>query len=789
VAGGLALSLAARTADAAPALPKLSIAPTTYAEALIELGVQANVSIVGVSACGTGGRAGVSGQVPLEAALKALTDGAPCTYRILDARTVRIVPAVGPASALATHPATLVAELMVTATKRPAYLNSLPASVSVVSREQIQTTGALNITDLADQVSGILATNLGPGRDKLILRGLSDGAFTGRTRATVGSYLDETPINYNAPDPDLPLVDVDRVEVIRGPQGALYGSGSISGIYRVVTRKADPTQAEFGGQASYARTEGGSPSDQVDGYANLPLIADHLAVRLVGYYDVRGGFIDNAELQASNIDRVGRDGGRLGVHFQPNPDWQFDLEAAVQRLRSNDTQYTTPSTLGPTERMSRVHEGHKNDFHEATLTARGELGFATLRSTLAYVDHAFSSQYDATAALEGLQAPAAADLGIYLEKTRLHMLVTDTVLRSSGAGRLSWLVGVYGLTTIEKSPSTIAVQSPTGLSDAYQEHRRDRVREAAVYGEANYQFAPGWTLSAGGRLFSTEVTTLAAVQVTLPTPVARQFDERRNFPGFSPKLSIQYAFNDDAIVYGLFSEGFRPGGFNSGGFFAFFLAGRDHFEADRLSNYEVGVKARMLDRRLSLRSAVFFDRWHNIQTDQYRQSGLPFTANVGDANIQGLETEASYDVGGGLTLQASLLAVHSHMTRVNVPVFSAAVTSQLPGSPTLTAGLLAIYERPLRHGLTARLVAEAGYVGRSPVSFDATRTATEGGYARTELSAQLATRRWTGTLFVSNPTDAAGDTFAYGNPFTFGLVRQTTPQRPRTIGVRLTADY
>jgi outer membrane receptor protein involved in Fe transport len=702
---------------------------------------------------------------------------------------VRIAPAAGPPPAPPAHPATLVAELMVTATKRPADLNSLPASVSVVSREQIETTGALNVTDLADQVSGILATNLGPGRDKLTLRGLSDGAFTGRARATVGSYLDETPINYNAPDPDLPLVDVERVEVVRGPQGALYGSGSLSGIYRVVTRKADPSEAAFGGQALYAQTKGGSPSDQVDGYANLPLIADHLAVRVVGYYDVRGGYIDNAELQASNIDRVSRDGGRLGVHFQPNPDWQFDLEAAVQRLRSNDTQYTTPSILGDTERMSRVHEAHKNDFNQIALTLRGELGFATLRSTLAYVDHAFSSQYDATAALEGLQAPPAADLGVYLEKTRLHMLVTDTLLRSAGAGRFSWLVGLYGLTTVEKSPSGISVQAPTGLSTAYTERRRDRVREAAVYGEANYEFAPGWTLSAGGRLFTTQISTLASVQVTLPTPVAREFDERRSFPGFSPKLSIQHAFDDGAIVYGLVSEGFRPGGFNSGGFFPVFLSGRDHFDADRLSNYEIGVKARMLERRLSLRSAVFFDRWTNIQTDQYRQSGLPFTANVGDANIAGLETEASYVFGGGLTLQASLLAVRSHMTRVNTPVFSTAVISELAGSPKLTAGLLAIYERPLPHGLTARLVAETGYVGRSAVSFDATRTATEGGYSRTELSAQLATRRWTAMVFVSNPTDAAGDTFAYGNPFTFGLVRQSTPQRPRTIGLRLTADY
>ncbi|THD80580.1 MAG: TonB-dependent receptor [Phenylobacterium sp.] len=755
--------------------------------------MQANVSIVGVAACGDGGHVGISGVASLDAALKTLTAGAPCSYRILDPRTVRIFAVQPTQTAAPAHTTTLVAELMVTATKRPADVNRLPASVSVVSHDQIELTGAADVGDITDQASGVLITNLGPGRDKLILRGLSDGAFTGHARSTVGSYLDNVPINYNAPDPDLPLVDVDRVEVVRGPQGALYGSGAVSGVYRIVTRKPDVDDAAFGAAALYAETVGGSPSRDVEAYGSIPLVQDHVAVRLVGYDDIQGGYIDNAELRLSNVDRTTRDGGRVSLRLQASPDWQLDLSADAQRLRSNDTQYTTPSDgvsgslLGPTERFSRVQEGHKNDFVEGSATLHGELGWASLYSTLAVISHDFSSQYDASQVIDRFGA-SPSDLGVYAERSRVNMLVQDTVLRSAGSGPFSWLAGIYGLATTEKSPSTLFIQAPSGApQQAYVEQRHDRMREAAIYGEATYDFAPDWTVSLGGRLFTSDVRTVADIQV-LPPGVPRDFSGRRSFSGFSPKLSIQHSFDDNALVYALFSEGYRPGGFNSGGFVTL-RPSRVSFAPDRLRNYEIGVKDRLFGGRLALRSAVFFDQWTDIQTDQYRQqSGLPYTANVGDANVGGLEGEADYDLGFGLSVQANVLFATSKITHAN-PDFAPQVIGSLPGVPRFSGGLLAIYEHPLPRNLTLRVVGETSYVGRSALSFDASNASTQGEYARTKLSAEIASRTWSATLFVTNPTNATGDTFAYGNPFTFGQVRQSTPQRPRTFGLRLAANY
>lgn len=792
--GGLALSLAlACAADAAEARYRLSIAPKPYADALIELGVQSNVSIIGTSACGPGGQAGLVGILTLDEALGRLLAGAPCSYRILDPRTVRIGPPLkaAPDEPPPPRPPTLVSEVLVTATKRPASTARLPASVSVIARDQIELTGAADVLHITGQLSGVLTTNLGPGRDKLILRDLSDGAFTGRARSTVGTYLDDAPINYNAPDPDLQLVDLERVEVIRGPQGALYGAGSLSGVFRIVPRKPDMSGYAFGLAALGAYTEGGSDSVEIEGYGNIPLVRDYAAVRLVGYRDQQGGYIDNAALRLSNVDRTVREGGRAEVRLQPSDTWQLDLGVTAQRLRLADTQYTTPDA-GPTGRATRVRESHKNDFAVASATLRGELGWATVRSSMAYIEHIFSSQYDASQVVSQVFNDPA-DLGVYFERTRINMVSQDTVLRSTRTGPLTWLVGVYGVSSIEKSPSAIDVQARTGvLQRVYTEKRRDKLNEGAIYGEASYAFAPGWSLAAGGRLFRADVQTQSGI-VGKPPAVSRSFRNEGTFQGFLPKLSIERELASGGLVYGLFSEGYRIGGFNSGGFnYPFLIPSRAVFAPDRLRNYEVGLKTRLFDRRLSFQSALFFDRWSKIQTDQYRNvSGLAYTANIGDADITGLETELSYAFDFGLSVQASALFTSSQVKQTN-PDFAPALIHGLPSAPRFSGGLLAVYQRPLPRNLNLKLIGETSYVGRSELSFDATKQSQMGRYTATRLSAQVAGKAWTATVFVSNPFNVAGDTFAYGNPFTFSFFstkRQSTPQRPRTVGLRLAADY
>jgi iron complex outermembrane receptor protein len=797
--GGVALACAAGRAEAADARHRFSIPPRSYADALIDLGLQANVSVLGTSACGPGGRAALAGRYTLEQALGRLLAGAPCRYRIVDARTVRILAAepTAPASARSEspRPPSLVAEVVVTATKRPVALDRLPAGVSAISREQINATRAIDVGQTVGQLAGVLTTNLGPGRDKLLIRGLSDGAFTGRTRSTVGTYLDDAPLNYNAPDPDLRLVDIDRIEVVRGPQGALYGSGSIAGIYRIVTTKPDLQDAEYGGSASLSHTEGGDESHELDGYLSLPLIKDHLAVRLVAYQDVQGGYLDDVNLRVANVDQTHRDGGRLSVRVRFNDSWRLDALAATQHLRSNDSQYVLigmgPST-GP-QRANRIREAHNNDFSYGGATLHGEFDWGSLTSSVSYVHHVFSSQFDASRALPDIFQDDTVDLGAYVESTRSNMLVQDLVLRSSTRGPLDWLLGVYAARTVQRNPSTLDIFLPGSVSTAYREFRKDRLTEYAIYGEGSYDFGGGWSVTLGGRFFQTRAHTTADIDVSDQFGGPRSFDDARTFDGFSPKVSIQREFDNGDLLYALISEGYRPGGFNSSGFFAI-RANRTTFAPDRLRNYEVGVKLRRLDDRLRLRAAAYYNDWVNIQTDQYRQSGLAFTGNVGDARIVGLEAELAYEWRFGLSVQLNGLLSDAEVRNPNIPEFAVAVSNELPGVPNVSGGVLAIYQRPLGDRFTLRLVGEASYVGSTSLSFDSTiptRPRTDN-YLRAKLAAEITSEHWRLTAFVSNPFNAAGDTFAYGNPFSFTNVdgiRQATPQRPRTVGVRLAATF
>lgn len=732
----------------------------------------------------------------MDQALNRLLAGAPCDYRIVDASTVRITP-IAAAAPAPRGPATvnLVAELMVTAQKRPERLDLLPAGVSVISGEQLRATGAGDAKDTAGQLVGVLMTNLGPGRDKLMMRGLSDGAFTGRARSTVSTYLDDAPINYNAPDPDLKLTDVERVETVRGPQGALYGSGALSGVYRIVTNKPDPSRYETGLQLLAATTKGGSPSDEVEAYANLPLIKGRLGLRLVAYYDNQGGYLDDVSLRLSDVDSTERLGGRAAARVVISDNWTLDLAAASQRLRSQDTQYTTLDA-GRNRRANQVREASQNDFTQGALVLRGNLGWADLNASASYVQHAYASLYDATANAS-LFSDTGASLGIYAESARIHRLVQDVVLTSTGAGPFSWLAGVYGSRSTERTPSSLGILPSTvpvtpanatlsALSVVYDEDRLDELTERAAYGEATWRFAPGWTASIGGRAFQSRLGVRATIAGAPPTQ-SRAVNESPSFSGVSAKLSLQHEFSGGQLIYGLYSDAFRPGGINSTNFLTI-RPQRTTFEPDQLRNYELGAKGRFLDQRLLIRAAVFFDLWSNIQSDQYRASGLAYTANVGDAHIQGFEAEAAYDWDFGLSIRAHGQLSAPKFTQAN-PDFANELSSGLPGAPRASGGVLARYDRALPGDLTLRLIAQLSYVGSARLTFNPAFSARTDPVVNTQLIAQLARAPWTATIFVSNPADRSGNTFAYGNPFTFGLVRQITPQRPRTVGVRLAAAF
>lgn len=785
---------------AGPPVYQFNISAKPAAEALIDFAVQSNLSVGGVSAC-FGRSAGLNGRYTVDDGLQKLLEGVGCRYRRIASDTIRILP--GPLVATlpeprvqtpssAPEPSPAVQEIVVSATKRTATVDQLPYAVSALGAEDLRMAGAIDIDDVAAQLASISTTNLGPGRNKILMRGLSDGAFTGRTQSTVGIYLDDVPITYNAPDPDLHIGDLDAIEVLRGPQGTLYGGGTMSGIYRIVPRKPELDQISGSFRGSGTLTQGGGPSDQVEGMVNVPIVRDKVAVRALVYQDVDGGYIDDINLHQAQIDRSVRDGGRAYLRADIDPTLTLTTGLAFQSIRANDTQYISPN-LGRLHRANLVREASSNDFWNGVATVEKTGDWGAFRSTTSFVRHKFASRSDASTALP-LFAATLASVGSYDEPSKIDMLVEDAVWTSPSIGRLQWLTGLFASQTNETTDSLVRANNPAGQAAQllYQEHRTDNLGEAAAYGEATYSITDALQATVGARAFLNTVQTRSEVDDP-QTKRSRKFDGSAPAGGISPKIALSYRLPGRQLLYVSVEEGHRNGGFNTGGLIGtpFVTAPnavgvRQQFGADELWNYEAGAKLSFLGDRLRLRTAVFYNVWHNIQTDQFMSSGLSYTANAGDGRNLGFEAEAVLRITPSWQVQANAL-VDEPVLEHPLPGFIAGV--HLPGVPDLLAGASTEYRFSLPWKLQGLLTADARYVGRSQLTFNPAITAPMGGYVLARLSAQVTSGRWRLAAFLSNPTNAAGNTFSYGNPFNFQQVREVTPQRPRSIRLLLSADF
>ncbi len=371
---------------------------------------------------------------------------------------------------------------------------------------------------------------------------------------------------------------------------------------------------------------------------NAPLVTDRAALRLAVYSDVDGGYVDDVNLRLSNVDRTTRTGGRVAVSAVIDPDWSIVVSGARQDLHATDSQYTTPD-LGGQKRANQVRETHDNVLQQGAVTITGNGTWGRFVSSTGYVRHRFASRFDATAALNGADV-APVGVGEFDEASQVRLLVEDAVLSSPDSDRFRWLCRTLRPGQPGGHRRRVAGahrRDPSRL--IYLEARRDRRRELALYGETAYDLGGGWTASLGGRAFRSEVHTTSMVEAP-PPGQSRDLDRKGRFTGISPKFSLQRTWDGGGLLYLLTSEGYRSGGFNSGGLVAPSTL-RAWFKPDHLRNYEIGASVRPWDGRMILRTALFHDVWTDIQTDQYLSSGLSYTANVGDGRNTGLEVEAT----------------------------------------------------------------------------------------------------------------------------------------------------
>lgn len=779
---GVTSLAAAGGAQAAPARIRFHIEAKPLSEALLDLAQQANLTLLGAAACEGNLPQRFVAATSFDHALDQVLSDAPCGWKLVAPDTVQITARrrEGEKATPAPTPPAAVSELLVTATKRVRDPRQLAVAVTAVSGEELEAAGATDAASGTAEMGGMLSTNLGPGRDKLLLRGISDGAYTGRTRQMVATYIDNLPINYSAPDPDLRLTDVERVEIVRGPQGTLYGSGSMSGIYRIVPRQPDLAHVSAEARVTGADTQDGAPSGAVEGFANYPIWRGVAAVRLAAYGELDGGYLDETVVHKPDANQTERYGARLGALYQPTDSLTVDFTAGLQHLRSADTQYTSPG-LGLT-RTNRILEPHTNDIGYAAVTFKYGWGWAEFTSSTGYVEHVYHSLYDATA-VQSLYT-SFAETSAYSEIAHTDMLMEDAFLTSRGSGRFQWLLGVYAADTGEHTPTQFLAQHTFAPDvEVYGDNRYDRIEELAIYGEASLQIDPKWSVALGGRAFGIHTHTTSSVVSELFAP--RALDRSTDFSGFSPKVSIQRELGAGNLIYAVMSEGFRPGGVNSGGAVPL-PASRVTYSPDKLQNYEIGLKLEAFDHQLALNSAVFYEAWKDFQTDQFRSSGIPFTTNAGDAYLLGIEADLAYRFGGGFIVE-----LNGRLSRIRTadpnPNFLAKLPSSLPGAPNFSGGATVSYQRLVAGNWLLRATAETAYIGQSLVAFDGSFP--QGGYFSTRLVAEARHGRYGAQVFLNNPTNAFSDTFAFGNPFNPAQVRQVTPQQPRTLGMTVFADY
>lgn len=800
VAGALAAILLSISGLATPAEAQQSRAPGFHIpaqkidNALLDLALQARRSLGGdIGAC-RGVSPAINGAMSVDTALGLILAGSGCTHAIRPDGAIFVRRAVRPAPlapvAVRAHdaapasnePATMLSDIVVTSPRHAEIPQRVPAAIAAVSGAQMNLAGATDLGAVASLTAGMTVTNLGSGRNKILLRGMSDGAFTGLTQSTVALYLDQTPITYSAPDPDLKLIDIDRIELLRGPQGTLYGTGPIGGVVHIVTRRPDFADTSLQVSLSQSRTRGGGPNSDYSAVGNLPLLGGAVAVRGTVYQEEFGGYINDVSLNLHRVNEGSRRGGRLAVAAALSPGWTATAGVNHQTIDTEDTHYVF-RTLGGLKRANLVREPHHNNFDQIYVAVDGEGDWGHFDASVARVRHRFNSRFDASSALPAFGSINR--IGALDEAKNIELLVGELTLASPDSRRLRWLAGAYYSTSETRTDSAISVVRAAPLT-VYAEARNDDLEEAALFGELSYDLAPRLTLTGGARVYAFDYHTGSDVS---QGSEHRLFQGSGSTAGLSPKLSLSYEVNDRLRIYGQISQGHRTGGFNTAGpigqdFTGAVATPSPHYRADTLWNYEAGAKATLWHGRVQTRTAFFIARWSDIQSDQFLPSGLAYAVNVGDAANVGLEVETNWRVNDRLEIRANGLLADPEITRPSAS-FNSKGDAGLPGVPAISANLNASYLRPLWRDIALSAEGGVAYVGPSRLTFDAERRNRMGDYVTGRFSVGLEASRWSLRAFVDNPFDSEANTFSFGDPFRLPEALATTPLRPRTIGLTL----
>lgn len=654
--------------------------------------------------------------------------------------------------------------IIVTATKRETTLLEVPFSINAQTEEDIQRAAATTIEDLARNVAGLSIQNLGPGQSQIAVRGVSAGQVVRDqpgVKEQVGVYLDESVISLSLFTPDIDLFDLNRVETLRGPQGTLFGSGSVGGTIRYITNQPDPDRVEGMIEGNLNLVGDDDIGGHLKGMVNLP-VGEGVAVRAVGYYTQYGGFV-NALREGGGIDEDVNDGhragGRIAVTFQPSEDITITPRVLYQEIRADGfnrnevynvlaNPFTTtrpPVTFGERQQFLLLDEAFEDETLIADLTMRFGLGAVEVTSISTYINRDILVSRDASA----LSGSVSVDLGYpdaavllpsnLVDTTDLESFSQEVRLGSNGGGRFQWVIGAFyadidrfyrqrlptpGYDAVTDAVlgagTSAAVANGFGPDSPYNADLPYDIEQLAFFGEASYDITDRFTVTAGARYYDFKEERRFTSGGLFSNGDDRTDETESN--GISPRFILTYAATDSLRVNAQVSKGFRLGGVNDplnlplctpedeaifGGF--------QDYDDETLWNYELGVRSAR--RGLNFSAAAFYTDISDLQvTLDAGSCSSRIVFNVPSAHTMGIEFELSAEPVQGLALAISGSVLESEFDSTVVDGTGAVLGgiregNRLPSVPDFQLSASASYSWPVAAGADAYVGASFQHVG------------------------------------------------------------------------------
>jgi outer membrane receptor protein involved in Fe transport len=686
-------------------------------------------------------------------------------------------------------------EVLVTAQKRTEDVQDVPVSISVVSGSLLQNGGSKQLADYSAYVPGMTVDSGGaPGRQTVSLRGISPLSSS----ATVSTYVDDGPIGssgiYNSTNVysfDLMPYDIERIEVLRGPQGTLYGASSIGGLVKYVT--VDPSLDGFEGKAGIegVYVDKGSGSDLNYGArVSFPLAKDSLGLSLSYAKREIPAYIDNIQTGRDNFNGGTQEGARVALLWQPSESTSLALSAMRQEVNADNNAVLMEngdgSPLGDRFNSNLFLDepfDSTYDLYSATLNVG--IGDLTLTSVTSYSEVDMLAMLDATRSYGEALGGLVADVAYGFGQTKLTQ---ELRLTSPSGDRFEWLVGAfytdedndvdqtvtgYDPGTGEPLPSPVNPLAVVQLPNEYQEY--------ALFMNGTYKFTDVFHLSAGVRYAKNDQKfrqiSFGAIVPTADVPGTSDEDV------VTYSLSPEWHVNDDTMWYARVATGYRAGGPNV------FLPGvPPTVDSDTMTNYEVGLKSNLADGTVQLETAVYYMDWKDIQLGVVFPNGTSGLANAGSAESKGVEGSLSWLAADNLTVGVNAAYTDAQLTS-DTPN-GAQDGDRLPGTPEWSGALFMDYSVDAGNDLSWQFGGILRYVGdRISTPSSQPDSVRADSYGTLDLNAGLTIHdRWTVRGYVRNVTDTNGDisrSFSVNNSSLIGGpgFLAVTPVQPRTFGL------